>query len=75
MENLKTSAQSEDIRALIDIMGGILGYIADGLDRHTTGIAELKIRLSESENKIVKLQKSKPKVKPRSKPKARSRKK
>ncbi len=37
-------------------MEGILGYIADGLDRHTTGIAELKIRLNDLESKM--LQKS-----------------
>lgn len=66
LENLKVSAQSDDIRALIDIMAGILEYIADGLDKHTTGIAELKIRMNELENKLVK-----PAKKPKRKSKLR----
>ena len=75
LENLKKSTQSEDVRTLIDVIGGILGYIADGLDKHTTGIAELKIRLNELENKTAKRVKKKTKEKPKPKSKAKPRKK
>lgn len=47
LEELKNKTKNEELAELIEIMGGILEYIADGVDKLQTQIAALKSQVDQ----------------------------